>query len=146
LAALPREWQAEAHRVSSRLHVDLAGWYRRVGPVQHLRALADAVWANRRVTIRYESWKDVVEREIEPLGLVIKAGDWYLVALPDSGPRGRNRSPRTYRVSNIRDIAVGAEFIRPKSFDLGAFWIESTRRFEREIYRGSAHVRLTPRG
>src|SRR5262245_43177215 len=29
LAALPREWQAEARRVSSRLHVDLAGWYRR---------------------------------------------------------------------------------------------------------------------
>src|SRR5688572_749625 len=46
LAALPRDWQVEAQRVSSRFHVDLAGWYRRIGPVHHVRALADAVWAD----------------------------------------------------------------------------------------------------
>src|SRR5262245_50272615 len=143
LAALPRAWQDEAQRVSSRLHVDLAGWYRRAGPAHHLRVLADAVWADRRVTVRYESWRGVVERELEPLGLVIKAGDWYLVA----APRGaRDGTARTYRVSNIRELAVGDGFTRPTRFDLSAFWIESTRRFEREINRGTARVRLTPRG
>lgn len=145
LAALPPAWQREAGRVSARFHVDLAGWYRRVAPVRHLRALADAVWADRWIAIRYESWQGLVDRELEPLGLVIKAGEWYLAAQPH-GP-GRSRpSPRTYRVSNIRELAVHGAFARPARFDLSAYWGESTHRFEREIYRGTADVRLSPRG
>ncbi|MEJ7596365.1 MAG: WYL domain-containing protein [Kofleriaceae bacterium] len=141
LAALPREWQAEAHRVSSRFHVDLAGWYRRTGPVQHLRSLADAVWGDQRITIRYESWTAVVERELEPLGLVIKAGEWYLVA------RARGKAtPRTYKVSNIRRLEVAGSFARPATFDLDAYWVASIERFERDLDRGRARIRLTPRG
>lgn len=151
LAALPHEWQAEAREVSSRFHVDLAAWYRRLGPTHHLRALADAVWTDRRVVLRYDSWKGVVERELEPLGLVVKAGDWYLVARPPpSGPaRGRDRdpTPRTYRVGSIQALTVQAGgFTRPRGFDLAAFWAESTRRFEADLYRGTAEVRLTVRG
>jgi predicted DNA-binding transcriptional regulator YafY len=151
LAALPRAWQLEAQRVSSRFHVDLAGWYRRVKPVEHLRALADAVWADRWVAVRYESWEGIVERELEPLGLIIKAGEWYLAALPrnprgERGGRGRGPTPRTYRVSNIRELTVHGEFVRASGFDLGAYWSESTRRFERDIYRITADVRLSPRG
>jgi predicted DNA-binding transcriptional regulator YafY len=149
LAALPRAWQLEAQRVSSRFHVDLASWYRRVKPVQHLRALADAVWADRWVAIRYESWEGLVDRELEPLGLVIKAGEWYLAALPRHGrarARGRAPTPRTYRVSNIRELTVHDGFARAEDFDLSAYWSESTRRFERDIYRGTAEIRLSPRG
>jgi predicted DNA-binding transcriptional regulator YafY len=147
LAALPREWQVAAHRVSSRFHVDLAGWYRRTRPVPHLRALADAVFAERRVRVRYQSWAGVVERELEPLGLVIKAGTWYLAAAPPAG-RGRARAamPRTYRVENIRALTVLDPFTRPAGFELSTFWAESTRRFERDLYRGRAEVRLSPRG
>jgi predicted DNA-binding transcriptional regulator YafY len=140
LAALPAAWQGEATRVRSRFHVDLAPWYRRGAPVGHLRALADAVWADRRITITYESWQGVVDRELEPLGLVIKAGEWYLVAAPRRG------TPRTYKVSNLRALTVGAPFTRPAGFDLGAYWLSSTQRFERELHRGTADVRLTARG
>jgi len=150
LAALPHAWQVEAQRVSSRFHVDLAGWYRRIKPVQHLRALADAVWAARWIAVRYESWEGLVERELEPLGLVIKAGEWYLAALPRAGRPGRSGrkapTPRTYRVSNLRELAVRDAFVRPAGFDLSAYWNESTRRFERDIYRGTAEIRLSPRG
>ncbi len=147
LAALPGEWQAEAHRVSARFHVDLAGWYRRVAPAQYLRMLADAVWADRRITIGYESWEAVVERVLEPLGLVIKAGEWYLVARPVRGSeRGGEPTPRTYRVANIRTLTLGDSFRRPTAFDLSAFWAESTRRFERELNRSTARVRITARG
>ena len=150
LAALPHAWQVEAQRVSARFHVDLAGWYRRIKPVQHLRALADAVWADRWISVRYESWEGLVERELEPLGLVIKAGEWYLAALPRGGRPGRSGrkapTPRTYRVSNMRELAVHDAFARPTRFDLAVYWSESTRRFERDIYRGTADVRLSPRG
>ena len=141
LAALPRDWQDEATRVRARVHVDLAGWYRRVGPVEHLRILADAVWADRRIAVQYESWQGVVDRELEPLGLVIKAGEWYLVATPRRGT-----TPRTYKVSNLRALTVGDGFTRPRGFELGAYWLASTQRFERELNRSTAQIRLTPRG
>jgi len=147
LASLPRDWQIESQRLRSRFHVDLASWYRRTKPVEHLRALADAVWSDRRVTVRYESWQGAVERALEPLGLVIKGGVWYLVAQPNGrGERGRAPSPRTYRVSSIRSLVVEGGFARPATFDLSAYWSESTRRFERELYRARAEVRLSPRG
>jgi predicted DNA-binding transcriptional regulator YafY len=108
LAALPADWQADARRVSSRFHVDPVGWYRHAAPADFLSAVANAVWTERSLTIRYESWKDIVNREIDPLGLVLKAGDWYLVG--SSGGK-----PRTYRVSNILGITVADQiFTRPK--------------------------------
>ena len=48
------------------------------------RDVAHAVWNEQRLRMRYESWTEVAEREIEPLGLVLKAGAWYVV-----GRRGR---------------------------------------------------------
>jgi predicted DNA-binding transcriptional regulator YafY len=145
LAALPSEWQEEVRHVSRRFHVDLAGWYRRTTPVRHLRALADAVWADRWIAIGYESWEGASDRSLEPLGLVVKAGEWYLVARSHESRR-HDAAPRTYRVSNIRTLTVHGGFSRPKSFDLSAHWAESTRRFEREIHRASARVLLTERG
>ncbi len=140
LAALPADWQKEAQRVSSRFHLDPVGWYRQAAPADFLSTIANAVWSERRLTVRYESWKDVVNREIDPLGLVLKAGDWYLVG--SSGGK-----PHTYRVSNIVGLTVsGQTFARPKDFDLAGFWTETTRRFEKEIYQGTAVVRVSPRG
>jgi len=94
LASLPPESGASAERVSARFHLDPNAWYTRADASEALKPLAAAVWAERRVRVRYESWKDVVERTLDPLGLVLKGGAWYLVANVKS-------RPRTYRVSNI---------------------------------------------
>lgn len=140
LAALPADWQADARRVGSRFHLDPIGWYRNPGRVEHLSAVAEAVWSERRLKIRYESWKGVVDRLIEPLGLVLKAGEWYLVA-------GGVKEPRTYRLSNIRELEVRDEkFTRPKRFDLAKHWSASIARFEAGLYQGTAVVRVSPVG
>jgi len=90
--------------------------------------------------VRYESWKDVVERVLEPLGLVLKAGVWYVAAR--SG-----KEARTYRLSNILALKeTGEGFERPADFDLAAYWQSSTKRFEAELYRGHALLRVSPRG
>jgi len=140
LAALPADWQADARRVSSRFHLDPVGWYRQAAPTDHLPSVAEAVWGEHRLKIRYDSWRGTVEREIDPLGLVLKAGDWYLV--------GRvGGDPRTYRLSNILELAVlDQSFVRPADFTLADYWTASTRRFEAELKRETARVRLTPRG
>jgi predicted DNA-binding transcriptional regulator YafY len=96
--------------------------------------------------VRYESWNAVVERRLEPLGLVLKAGVWYLVAKAIGGSATRS-ALRTYRVSGILALTLTDEsFQRPPEFELAGWWQESTRRFETELYRESAVLRVSPRG
>jgi predicted DNA-binding transcriptional regulator YafY len=140
LAALPADWQADARRVSSRFHLDPAGWFSSAQPTGHLPAIAEAVWTERRVKVRYESWKAVVSRELEPLGLVLKAGVWYLVAQ-------HGGKLRTYRLSNIEELTVTpAPFRRPADFDLARYWTDATRSFETGLYRDTALLRVSPQG
>lgn len=140
LAALPTGWQGDANRVGARFHLDPVGWFRGTAPVDHLPAIAAAVWNERRLRIHYESWSGMVDREIAPLGLVLKSGIWYLAAAIGD-------ATRTYRLSNIRELAVLDEsFVRPPDFDLAAYWVEATRRFEAEIYRDTAILRVSPSG
>ena len=74
-----------------------------------------------------------------PLGVVLKAGRWYLVA-------GAGEHVTAYRVTNILDAEVLDEPVaRPPGFDLAAFWREWTERYERSVYTGSATVRMTVR-
>ena len=140
LAALPQEWQADAVKVGSRFHLDPVGWYRSADPTQHLDAVAHAVWTDRRLSIRYESWKGVTDRVIEPLGLVQKAGEWYVVARS-------KRQLRTFRLSRIQQLVVRAgKFARPRQFDLARHWAASIERFEAGLYRGTAVLRITALG
>jgi predicted DNA-binding transcriptional regulator YafY len=140
LAALPEGWREDARRVSARFHLDPIDWYRGPSATDHLPAIAQAVWSERRLALRYESWKGEVRRRVDPLGLVLKAGVWYLAARVGNGVR-------TYRLSNILELEVGDEsFERPADFDLAAWWLASTRRFEKELAVGTAQLRVSAAG
>jgi predicted DNA-binding transcriptional regulator YafY len=140
LTALPAPWREDAQRISSRLHLDPMDWYREPEPLPHLATVAAAVWNERQLTIRYESWKATARRTVSPLGLVLKAGAWYLVAAVDD-------KPRTYRISNIMQVdSLEAHARRPRKFELARYWTESIRRFERELYKEQAVVLATPAG
>ncbi|MDZ4112262.1 MAG: WYL domain-containing protein [Brevundimonas sp.] len=144
LAALPPERQAAAERLAGRFHLDPVGWHQNPDEAGRLPAIAQAVWNNRRVSVRYESWKGEVERELEPLGLILKGGRWYLAARPTGEPA---RGPRTYRVSNILDLTAGeTTFERPSDFDLAGWWAETSRRFEAEIFTGQARLKVSREG
>ncbi|MEP7239318.1 MAG: YafY family protein [Devosia sp.] len=140
LAALPADWQSEATRMSSRFHLDPRGWFATGPRPEFLKLVAEAVWTERRVRMTYDSWTQVSERVVEPLGLVLKGGVWYLVGQ-------RERGFRTYRLSQIRAVALLDEpFTRPADFDLPRHWQDATASFEREIYVGVARVRATAIG
>jgi predicted DNA-binding transcriptional regulator YafY len=137
LAALPADWQSEATRMSSRFHLDPKGWFSTGPRPEFLKAVAEAVWTERRIWIKYDSWTQVSERLVEPLGLVLKGGVWYLVGRRENGMR-------TYRLSQIQALTLTDErFERPAEFDLPRHWQESTAAFEREVYVGVARVRAT---
>src|SRR6478735_7033373 len=140
LAALPADWQAEARRMSSRFHLDPRGWFQPGYKPEFLKLVAEAVWSETRIAIRYESWKDVKDRVIEPLGLVLKGGVWFVVAQ-------REGNIRTYKLSQILALGpTGETFSRPKDFDLPSHWEQATKQFERDIYVGTAHIRATEKG
>jgi predicted DNA-binding transcriptional regulator YafY len=138
LAALPAGQRVE--RIASRFHLDATGWFRNAEPVTLLPAIAQAIWAERFLNIRYASDKSSVIRRLGPLGLVLKAGIWYLVAQ-------KGNAFRTYRVGRISAAEPQEErFARPKSFDLAAYWAQSSRDYELGTYRDHATIRLSPRG
>jgi predicted DNA-binding transcriptional regulator YafY len=139
LASLPEAWQADAQRVAARFHLDAVGWYRTPPQADCLSTVATAVWSDRRLAIRYQSWSAVSERVIEPLGLVLKAGEWYVVASSTKGIA-------TFKVANIQSVKAGDAFRRPPRFDLAKHWAASIQRFEAGLYRATAVVRASPLG
>lgn len=140
LAALPPELRSRAGRISERFHLDAPGWFREAEQLPQLAAVADAVWNQHRLRVRYQRWRGEVKRTLEPLGLVLKAGLWYLVAACDG-------QDRTYRVSRILEMTtVDERFERPEDFDLSAYWKRWSEQFEQRLYRHDVRLRLSPRG
>jgi predicted DNA-binding transcriptional regulator YafY len=139
-AALPAPMRAAAGRVRGRLHLDPIEWYREADATVHLATVAAAVWDERQLEIAYESWTRNAKQVVHPLGLVLKAGAWYLVA-------AREQKLRTFRVSNIGAARMLDEScVRPRGFDLAAHWSASVKRFEQELYTGEAEVAASARG
>ncbi|MER7640577.1 YafY family protein [Streptomyces sp. NPDC126522] len=147
-AALPAELREHVDRVSGRFHLDAPGWYADADETPFLQTVADAVWNNRVLYAMYRRWREPtdVRRRLEPYGLVLKAGRWYVVAGP---------GPRTFRVDQILELTTadptstgasdsGEEFVRPEGFDLAAYWTAHQRDFHDRLYRGEAVVRLAP--
>ncbi len=142
LAALPEALRSSAEQVNARLHFDPIDWFRGAVPVQYLQAMAHCVWHQHEATMDYESWQGTKQRLIKPLGLVLKAGIWYVVALADASAQ-----PRTYRLSNIHQLkTLNTTFSHPERFNLAAFWRLATQRFEADIYTGTAQLRVSKSG
>jgi predicted DNA-binding transcriptional regulator YafY len=142
-AALPPSLLDSANRVRSRFHLDAPGWYTDGDASPHLGLVADALWQQRRVRVRYRRWKEPtdVRRTLDPLGLVLKAGIWYLVATAD----GAN-SPRTYKVNQILGLEMtGERFERPSAFDLREYWTRYLSDYRNQLHQGEAVVRFSPK-
>lgn len=143
VAALPAEQRGPATRVSQRFHLDAPGWYQDIDRPIHLAAITEAVLSERRVRVRYSSWERESTKTLDPYGLVLKAGRWYLIAATSRAPD----RPSTYRVDQIVGLSVREEtFSRPDGFDLAAYWNDSVRAFRDRLRSGTALVKLSPNG
>ncbi len=143
LAALPPELRSRAVRVRERFHMDAPGWFREADEVPWLAAVADAVWNQHALRVHYRRWgAQEVTRVIEPLGIVLKAGTWYLVAAPASSGQ-----VRSYRVARILSLeALPERFDRPDGFGLAAWWDSHSRGLAERLHQGEAIVRVSSRG
>ncbi|MFJ8136167.1 helix-turn-helix transcriptional regulator [Streptomyces sp. NPDC096013] len=142
-AALIPSLSDASHTAAQRFHLDAPAWFREPRTPDLLPVVADAVWDDRRVVARYRRGDDEVERPLEPYGLVLKAGVWYLCA------RVADRDAfRVYRIDRFTAVESQGEerFVRDEGFDLPAFWDERAEQFARSILRAEVVVRLSADG
>ena len=136
IASLPADLQERAGRAARLFHVDTRGWFREEDRAPHLPEIAGALWRGRRLEIRYREGATVVSRRLDPLGLILKAGVWYLLAQ-------RRGEERVYRVSRIVSARERTEQgTRPQDFDLAAAWATRSEAFERSRTRIEVTLRI----
>ncbi len=144
------------------VHLDLPRWFRGREEVPHLRSLAQALRLGRHLAIRYRRANEPEgcapqasrkhspgpgpARVVGPLGLVDKAGTWYLVASTRNGEaRGGGRGITVFRAGRITSARVLAEpFARPAEFGLAEFWERWSREFAATRPRLAVRLRASP--
>ena len=141
LASLPPSSRDRTHAAAARFHIDTQAWFKPPELVPCLAELVDAV--RRDVPLRLtHAGRDgrTTTRTVDPLGLVAKAGVWYLVARSDNGIRA-HRASRITRAQPLPGVVT-----RPADFDLAEFWTRWTTEFETSLDRLPVTVRLTAAG
>ncbi|WP_373048582.1 helix-turn-helix transcriptional regulator [Vulgatibacter sp.] len=139
--ALPPAQQQVIDYARQRLHVDPAPFFAAPEAVPCLETLREAVWQNRRIRLVYVDFEGERSRRIvDPLGLVVKADRWYLVA-------GTIRGPSVFRGVRIERATILDETARrPRDFDLPSFWKEWGSRFAEKRASYEARLRLNEAG
>jgi predicted DNA-binding transcriptional regulator YafY len=138
-AALPEAHRGEQRAARQRIHLDARWWGQSGQPAPHLGIVQRAVWKDHRLQMVTRTVFGVdIERVVEPLGLVAKAGEWHLVARLGGGPR-------VFRVSRlIHAVELETTFTRPEDFDLAAFWEDYCRQIEAERSLFWVELRVSP--
>jgi predicted DNA-binding transcriptional regulator YafY len=141
-AALPPPMRRRAMELQQRFHLDAPGWYQEGDRSAHLVATAQAVWDQHRVQIRYRDSHGEATAVLEPRGLVLKGGRWYVVA-----NHADDASFTTYRISEITGLTRLAEtFAQREDFDLADYWRSHVREFHERQRPDHVVVRVSPHG
>lgn len=117
--------------------VDGPDWYMAKENPEQLHTIVTALRTQRGLQVAYRGRIGLRSRTLLPLGLVVKAGRWYLAAQPPGG------GPRIYRVSRIGSAEL--RFLRctpPPNFDLAAYWTGAQAEFDASIRRTRVRLRL----
>lgn len=124
--------------VRQRIHLDVVPWFQPEEAVPHLGTLHQAVSQDRRIQLTYQLHFDArATWEVDPYGLVTKAGVWYLVC-------AREGKIRAYRVSKVLEIKVlDDHFDRPEDFELADCWNAWCTEAEQSRPRYSVKARVS---
>jgi predicted DNA-binding transcriptional regulator YafY len=146
-ASLTPDNASRAAEIRGLFHLDPMPWYFAAESVPFLPLLARAAMDAHAVALRYKSWKGERDWTINPLGIVLKTGIWYVIGWVPPNAYGPS-AMRTLRVSNIGSAAAlkTQPFSRPPEFDLETVWRESVERFETQLRSRRATVRATGEG
>lgn len=141
LLAVPRPFRDHARTAWAATVVDSVGWGQQpTAEPASVATLRSAVIGRREVELTYLPRSGPRQRRrLHPLGVVAKAGQWYLLAATPAGLR----TFRADRVAEVRQTA--ATFEPPEGFDLSTVWAEVADRVERLRTPVPATVRVAAR-
>jgi predicted DNA-binding transcriptional regulator YafY len=151
------------------VHLDMPRWFRGQEEVPHLRTLAEALRRRQHLALGYPRGDGpagdgpgsdrprgdgpagdgpvgdgaagpAATRVVGPLGLVNKAGAWYLVAATRGG---RIAVFRAGRISSAR-VLMDKPFERPADFELPEFWERWSAEFTSTRPRLRVRLRASP--
>jgi predicted DNA-binding transcriptional regulator YafY len=111
-------------------------------PETDLITIQKALWQDRKLLLTLElGFQTIVERLVEPYGLVNRDGVWYLISK-------RVDQSRVYLVSRIQDaVILNESFVRDEEFNLKRFWAGwwETQEANRPSYQVKARVSVAIR-
>ncbi|WP_405888179.1 WYL domain-containing protein [Streptomyces sp. NBC_01136] len=157
MRAVPAPMRPHAEAASKAILIDGVDWSRTAGgsgPHQH--ALERAVLDGEQIRLGYTPpGRAPGERTVHPLGLVSKAGRWYLVAGTEEeegggGGQGEKRGERqgereglrTFRLSRVTSVErTGEPVRRPEGFDLASAWRELAAEVEQRLSAATVRAR-----
>ncbi|MFE4453744.1 helix-turn-helix transcriptional regulator [Streptomyces sp. NPDC056796] len=126
MAALPAPHRPAAERTSRRILVDPVRWMSGPPAAVDVGDLHDAVFADRRLLLHYRHSGTDTPRlyTVDPYGLVVKAGVWYLTADLDG-------APRLFRADRVEKAVLTAEpVVRRAGVEPVDVWEELRRQVE----------------
>ncbi|MFJ4745259.1 helix-turn-helix transcriptional regulator [Streptomyces sp. NPDC088775] len=138
MAALPEPHRPAAELTSRRILVDPVRWMSGPRPAVDVAELHDAVLTDRRLRLgyRHSGTSDPRTYTVDPYGLVVKAGVWYLVA-------DRDGVPRLFRADRVRRAGLlDAPVERRPGVELADLWDELRRQVEERPGRVRLRVRV----
>ncbi len=151
IRALPEPFRDRAEVASSSVVVDAEAWEgnrgwpgagtdpARAGRFTHLEAVQRAVIESATLRLTYlDRQRQTSTRQVQPLGLASKQGNWYLLADTEAGRR-------TFRVDRMIEAEpTGTTFDRPDDFDIHAEWQAVTDEVEQRRLPARASVAAAP--
>lgn len=136
MAALPAPYRPAAELTSRRILVDPVRWMGGRPVAVDIGDLHDAVFADLRLRLRYRHSGTRTARTytVDPYGLVVKAGVWYLVA-------DRDGEPRLFRADRVREAVLTEDpVVRRPGVELAQVWEKLRRQVEER--RGEVTLRV----
>jgi predicted DNA-binding transcriptional regulator YafY len=129
-ASLSDQSRSQVEWMQSRVLVDTPDWQHSADNVQSLPTLQQALWQGRHVRFVYRKMTgETSERQLDPYGLVLRNGRWYLIGVAAD-------SVRTFRVDRIENVTVlDQSSNRPENFDLEEHWTQSRQDYLQALPR-----------
>jgi predicted DNA-binding transcriptional regulator YafY len=135
--ALP-EFPAGQASPPPRIHLDWSRWGKQAAETVSLERLYEAIRGCRALRVTYKLWDAIpITQEIYPLGLVAKAGVWYLV-WESNGKTSYRRAASLLEAELLEET-----FDYPEDFTLSDYWRAACAEAEGDFQAFRATVRAT---
>ncbi|MBP2112644.1 helix-turn-helix transcriptional regulator [Paenibacillus silagei] len=143
-ASLPAPYQEDIRTAQRRFLFDDTPWWSGQAAVPYLETLRTAVWRGRKITADYLKVNGESSlRKLQPYGLIVKQGEWYLAAYCESAG-----DLRTFKCERFTAVTLLEEtYAIPEQFSLQAYWSQAEQAFvqtsrAREFYQVVIRTRV----